>query len=77
MGTGRFSMRTGMATQLAKTSESKRVPENKEIPELHERIAMRAYQIYEDNGYAKGRDLDNWLQAEQEVLEDQMEADFQ
>jgi len=66
-----------MAAQLAKTSHPKRAPENKEIPELHERIAIRAYQIYEDSGYASGRDLDNWLQAEQEILDDQMEADFQ
>ena len=70
-------MPIGTATQIAKTSGPKGMPENKEIPELHERIAMRAYQIFEDSGYVHGHDLENWLQAEQKVMEDQSEADFQ
>jgi HSP20 family protein len=31
-------------------------------------IARRAYDIFESNGRAFGRDLDNWLQAEKELL---------
>ena len=33
----------------------------------HESIAMRAYEIYIERGAAPGRDLDDWLQAEQEL----------
>jgi len=65
------------SARLAKSPTVDKPIESKEIPELHERIAIRAYQIYEDSGYAAGHDLQNWLQAEQEVLDDQMEADFQ
>jgi len=32
-----------------------------------ERIAERAYQIWEQQGRPHGRDLDHWLQAEQEA----------
>jgi HSP20 family protein len=31
-------------------------------------IARRAYEIFESNGRAFGRDLDHWLQAEKELL---------
>lgn len=30
-------------------------------------IARRAYEIYESRGGADGRDMDDWLQAEQEL----------
>lgn len=35
---------------------------------LHERIALRAYQLYEARGSIDGFDLEDWLEAEQEVL---------
>ena len=31
-------------------------------------IAQRAHQLYEARGYECGRDLDDWLQAERELL---------
>lgn len=31
-------------------------------------IAMRAYEIYQDRGGESGGDLDDWLQAENEIL---------
>lgn len=34
----------------------------------HDTIALRAYEIYISRGAAQGRDLDDWLQAEQELL---------
>ena len=34
----------------------------------HEEIAVRAYAIYEGAGCAPGHDLDNWIQAETELL---------
>jgi hypothetical protein len=42
---------------------------------LHRRIALRAYQLYEDRGRTHGHDLDDWLTAEQEVLGASMGAD--
>ncbi len=37
-------------------------------PELQEAIRLRAEQIYERNGKLPGHDLENWSQAEAEVL---------
>jgi hypothetical protein len=37
-------------------------------PELRERIARRAYEIYETEGRQSGRELEHWCQAENEVL---------
>jgi len=31
-------------------------------------ITQRAYQLYESRGRGHGRDLDDWLQAENEIL---------
>jgi HSP20 family molecular chaperone IbpA len=38
------------------------------INEIQERITQRAYEIFERNGAVFGRELDNWLQAEEELL---------
>ena len=35
--------------------------------DLYERIAKRAYQLYEERGGVNGYALDDWLQAEQEI----------
>lgn len=35
---------------------------------LHERIAERAYQLYQNRGQSHGSDLDDWLEAERIVL---------
>lgn len=43
------------------------------VPELDlrddrlERIALRAFEIYEARGGEHGQDLDDWLQAEQQI----------
>jgi hypothetical protein len=34
----------------------------------HEHIAIRAYEIYISRGAEHGRDLDDWLQAERELV---------
>ena len=39
---------------------------NKEIP-LEERIRQRAHEIYLERGGQDGSELDDWLQAEQEI----------
>ena len=35
---------------------------------MQNRVMRRAYDIFENNGQPFGRDLDHWLQAEQELL---------
>ena len=39
-----------------------------EMQNVQDRIMRRAYEIFEHQGGVYGRDLDNWLQAEQELL---------
>jgi HSP20 family protein len=39
-----------------------------EMNEIQNRIMRRAHEIFEHSGALFGRDLDNWLQAEQELL---------
>ena len=36
--------------------------------EFREKVALRAYEIYEDRGGQHGRDISDWLQAETDVL---------
>ena len=39
---------------------------------LRNRIAARAYALYEARGYRQGGDLQDWLDAEQEILSHQL-----
>lgn len=36
--------------------------------DLHADIAKRAYELYEHRGWRHGQDLNDWLEAEQEIL---------
>lgn len=36
--------------------------------DLHARIANRAHELYVDHGYREGYALDDWLEAEREIL---------
>jgi hypothetical protein len=45
--------------------------DNGKLEEMDERIRKRAYEIYLARGGAPGRELDDWLQAEQEILVDE------
>jgi hypothetical protein len=69
----------GVGTKRARTPERKpqllTQTRSGEIPELHDRILARAYEIFEERGRASGHDLEDWLQAEQEILGDRMDAD--
>lgn len=38
-------------------------------PELLEQIRYRAYELFEQRGRREGHDLEDWLQAEVEVLQ--------
>jgi hypothetical protein len=48
--------------------DSKKTRERKQ-KELQSEIRRRAYELYEQRGYVDGNDLDDWLEAESEVLE--------
>lgn len=43
-------------------------------PAIEEQIRIRAYEIYEARGSGDGHDLDDWLQAEGEILGTQQKA---
>jgi hypothetical protein len=43
------------------------VPESEFRASRHERIAKRAFEIYEARGGDHGQDLADWLQAEQQI----------
>jgi len=38
---------------------------------VEERIRRRAYELYVQRGCAEGSELDDWLQAEEEILAEQ------
>jgi DUF2934 family protein len=50
----------------------------KELPSenlsLEEQIQRRAYELYVERGNQSGSELDDWLQAEEEILESQEQA---
>jgi HSP20 family protein len=39
-----------------------------ELNKLHNRIMNRAYELFDGNGHVFGKDLDDWLQAEKELV---------
>ncbi len=39
-----------------------------EASSLHEQIEARAHEIYLDHGAGPGHELDDWLQAEREIM---------
>jgi hypothetical protein len=41
---------------------------------LQEKIAWRAYQLYEEGGCVNGNDRDHWLKAEREILKQRPSA---
>lgn len=43
--------------------------------EVLQRIAVRAYELYRERGCSDGRDLDDWLEAEQAILGQEAKAD--
>ena len=69
-------MQRGVGTKRARIPRSKGNRETKESPELHSRVALRAYQLFESRGRVHGRDWEDWFRAEQEVLSERMDADL-
>lgn len=50
-------------------SSSQTQPQTASGASTREEIELRAYQIYVERGGAHGQDVDDWLQAERELLE--------
>jgi len=40
--------------------------------ELREQVIQRAYELYEARGREDGHDLEDWLRAEEEIMEKKM-----
>jgi HSP20 family protein len=38
-----------------------------QMRDMQDRVMRRAYELFEQNGYATGRDFENWTQAEREL----------
>jgi hypothetical protein len=68
------SMQRGVGTKRARTPRSKDNRENKEIPGLHGRVALRAYQLFESRGRVHGRDWEDWFRAEKEILSGELDT---
>lgn len=58
-----YSSPNGTARQRASDAALRRSP-------LTEDIEVRAYHIYLNRGATNGRDVDDWLQAERQVMEE-------
>jgi HSP20 family protein len=62
----------GEATAMKRVEEPAKVVKQtslfEEMDKMFDAVARRAYEIFNGNGRAFGRDLDNWLQAERELL---------
>jgi DUF2934 family protein len=44
---------------------------------LRGRVALRAYQLFENRGCVHGRDLEDWFRAELEVLSGQTDTELE
>jgi len=65
-------MATSTGTQRAKASDIERKPEmDSSAAHVHTRIAERAYRLYEERGSEPGREIEDWLRAEEEILNEQ------
>jgi hypothetical protein len=58
----------GKGTTIKRETSEKSKPRVENEDELQERIRLRAYELYEGRGRRDGLELDDWVQAEEEVL---------
>lgn len=56
------------------TSSPETQPTKSPFDLLHEQIRIRAFKLYELRGREDGHDLDDWLQAESELVRQQPKA---
>ncbi len=55
-----------VTSKMAASSPTRQESQN--LDELQGTIATRAYALYEERGYRQGYDLQDWLDAEREIL---------
>ncbi len=60
-----------MSKPIEKSSSVRRGPQTAEGHPTREEIELRAYQIYRERGGVEGHEVEDWLQAERELLEKQ------
>ncbi len=53
-------------------SRAKRKSTLEPVLPSHDRIAVRAYEIWESSGYPAGCEKEHWIQAEQDLLRSEM-----
>ena len=53
---------------IKKAGEEARAPGQPPSAGLHARISKRAFEFYATRGYRQGSALDDWLEAEREIL---------
>ena len=58
-----------MPKPIRESSPEEHKPSNAEGHPTREEIELRAFQIYVERGGAQGQELEDWLQAERELLE--------
>ncbi|HTZ47131.1 MAG TPA: DUF2934 domain-containing protein [Verrucomicrobiae bacterium] len=58
-----------MPKSKAVTAGSAKKPQKASIPPTYEEIALRAYHIYLERGCTPGDPMQDWLRAEQELLD--------
>ena len=58
----------GKPTETAFTTQEDNVQEGAFSDELHERIAKRAFELYLERGCRDGCALEDWLDAERQIL---------
>ena len=54
---------------MKRVEEEQLIPPHNRNLEHEEAIRSRAFQIYQQRGMADGLDVDDWLQAEAEIVE--------
>jgi len=56
-----------MAKRKSQYTSTVSQPQPEHGQDLQQRIAQKAYELYEQSGRVEGRDWDNWLEAERLV----------
>ncbi len=57
----------------SKPSTAHSMPAPAPSEDIRERVRRRAYQLWEQSGFQHGQDLEHWLKAEQEILDEKSE----
>ncbi len=63
----RLAARDEAWRERSETSDQRSEPSSTSSPTIEEQIRRRAHELYEARGRERGRELDDWLQAEAEI----------